>query len=52
MTHHIVIRIPPPQFPPPEPEPATAIPCPCCGEPISPEGAAFLIEPQPQDKEP
>lgn len=29
---------------PPEPDPATAIACPCCGEPISPEGAAFLAE--------
>lgn len=27
---------------PPEPDPATAIPCPCCSEPLSPEGLAFL----------
>lgn len=31
-------------FPPPEPEPSTAVSCPCCGEPISPEGLEFLFE--------
>ncbi len=29
---------------PPEADPKTAVPCPCCGEPISPEGLAFLLE--------
>lgn len=29
---------------PPEPDPSTAIPCPHCGDPISPEGAKFLID--------
>lgn len=28
---------------PPEPC-ADAVPCPCCGDPISPEGFAFLAE--------